>query len=66
MGIRQMLRSSDDGATFSTSSDVGIIRTWFQGIAAGVSETKAGEKGFLRQQNVFVAGYRGTIARVVK
>jgi photosystem II stability/assembly factor-like uncharacterized protein len=66
VGIRQMLRSSDDGATFSTSSDVGIVRTWFQGIAAGVSETKAGEKGFLRQQNVFVAGYRGTIARVVK
>ncbi|MCC6707851.1 MAG: photosystem II stability/assembly factor-like protein [Gammaproteobacteria bacterium] len=66
VGIRQMLRSSDDGATFSTSTDVGIVRTWFQGIAAGVSETKAGEKGFLRQQNVFVAGYRGTIARVVK
>ena len=66
VGIRQMLRSSDDGATFSTSSDIGIVRTWFQGIAAGVSETKAGEKGFLRQQNVFIAGYRGTIARVVK
>ena len=66
VGIRQMLRSSDDGATYSTSSDIGIVRTWFQGIAAGVSETKAGEKGFLRQQNVFIAGYRGTIARVVK
>lgn len=66
VGIRQMLRSSDDGATFTVSQDPGIIRTWFQGIAAGVSETKAGERGFLRQQNVFIAGYRGSIARVVK
>jgi len=66
VGIRQMLRSSDDGATFTSSTDVGIVRTWFQGIAAGVAETKAGEKGFLRQQNVFVAGYRGTLARVIK
>ena len=66
VGIRQMLRSNDDGVSFSTSQDIGIIRTWYQGIAAGVSETKAGEKGFLRQQNVFIAGYRGTIARVVK
>ena len=66
VGIREMLRSSDDGASFSTSTDIGIVRTWFQGIAAGVSETKAGERGFLREQNVFVAGYRGTVARVVK
>ena len=66
VGIREMLRSSDDGATFTKSSDIGIVRTWFQGIAAGVSETKAGEKGFLREQNVFVVGYRGTIARVIK
>ena len=66
VGIRQMLRSSDDGATFTISTDPGIVRTWYQGIAAGVSETKAGEKGFLRQQNVFIAGDRGTIARVLK
>ena len=66
VGIREMLRSSDDGASFSSSTDIGIVRTWFQGIAAGVSETKAGEKGFLREQNVFVAGYRGTVARVIK
>jgi len=66
VGIREMLRSSDDGATFSNSTDIGIVRTWFQGISAGVAETKAGEKGFLREQNVFVVGYRGTVARVVK
>ena len=66
VGIREMLRSGDDGATFTRSQDLSIVRTWFQGIAAGVSETKAGDKGFLRQQNVFVAGYRGTIARVLK
>ena len=65
-GIRQMLRSSDDGATFSLSEDLNIIRTWFQGVAAGVAETKAGEKGFLREQSVYVVGFRGTIAKVIK
>jgi photosystem II stability/assembly factor-like uncharacterized protein len=66
VGIREMLRSSDDGVTFSASDDLSIVRTWYQGVAAGVAETKAGEKGFLRQQNVFIAGHRGTIARVLK
>ncbi len=65
-GIREMLRSSDDGATFTRTHDVEIVRTWFQGVSAGVAETQAGEKGFLRQQSVYVVGHRGTIARVVK
>lgn len=65
-GIRQMLRSSDDGATFTTTPDAQIIRTWFQGVAAGVSETPAGEKGFLRQQSVYIVGHQATIARVIK
>lgn len=65
-GIRQMLRSSDDGQTFTGTTDVNIARTWFQGVAAAVAETAAGEKGFLRQQSVFIAGHRGTIAKVIK
>jgi photosystem II stability/assembly factor-like uncharacterized protein len=67
-GIRQLLRSSDDGATFTPAAndDFAIVRTWFQGVAAGVAETKAGEKGFLRQQSVYIVGHRGTLARVVK
>ena len=65
-GIRQMLRSSDDGATFTGTSDLNVARTWFQGVSAAVAESPSGEKGFLRQQTVFVAGHRGTIAKVVK
>ncbi len=65
-GIRELLRSSDDGASFSKAPDLEIIRTWFQGVAAGVSETQAGERGFLRQQSVYIVGHRATIARVIK
>ncbi|MGE0483097.1 MAG: WD40/YVTN/BNR-like repeat-containing protein [Gammaproteobacteria bacterium] len=65
-GIRQMLRSSDDGATFTTSNDLNVIRTWYQGVGAGVAESSSGGKGFLREQSVYVVGVRGTIARVIK
>lgn len=65
-GIRQLLRSSDDGATFSGTEDLNVARTWYQGVAAGVAESAAGEKGFLREQSVYIVGHRGTIARVVK
>ncbi|MEQ8231363.1 MAG: YCF48-related protein [Gammaproteobacteria bacterium] len=65
-GIRQMLRSSDDGASFSTTDDLQVVRTWFQGVDAGVAETKTGEKGFLREQSVYTVGFQGTVARVVK
>lgn len=65
-GIRELLRSSDDGATFTRTDDLQIIRTWFQGVDAGVTETKAGAEGFLRQQFVYIVGHTGTIARVLK
>lgn len=65
-GIRELLRSSNDGATFRSTGDLQVIRTWFQGVDAGVTETKAGEKGFLRQQFVYIAGHTGTIARVLE
>lgn len=65
-GIRAMLRSSDDGATFTGTEDINVIRTWFQGVDAGVSETQTGEKGFLREQNVYTVGHRGTIARILR
>jgi len=65
-GIRQMLRSSDDGASFTGTEDINVIRTWFQGVAAGVAETQTGEKGFLREQAVYIVGHRGTIARVIR
>lgn len=65
-GIRQMLRSSDDGATFTGTTDLNVARTWFQGVSAGVAESPSGEKGFLRAQTVYIAGHRGTIAKVIK
>lgn len=65
-GIRQMLRSSDDGASFSTTEDIQIVRTWYQGVAAGVTETQAGAEGFLRQQSVYVVGHQASIARVTQ
>jgi photosystem II stability/assembly factor-like uncharacterized protein len=65
-GIREMLRSSDNGATFTNTADIKVNRTWYQGIAAGISESQSGEKGFLRQQSIFVIGHRGSIARVLK
>ena len=65
-GIREMLRSSDDGASFTNTADIKIIRHWFQGVAAGVKETKAGDEGFLREQSIYVVGHKATIARVAK
>ena len=66
VGIRTLLRSSDDGATFIPADDYSIIRTWFQGVDAGVTEVKAGDKGFLRQQFVYIVGHQGTIAKVLQ
>jgi photosystem II stability/assembly factor-like uncharacterized protein len=66
VGIRTLLRSSDDGATFTAAEDYAIIRTWYQGVDAGVTETPAGDKGFLRQQHVYIVGHRGSIARVLE
>lgn len=65
-GIRELLRSSDDGASFTNTADIRIARTWFQGVGAGVSETQAGERGFLRQQSVYIVGHQATIGRVIK
>ena len=64
-GIRALLRSSDDGDTWSRSDDIQIVRTWFQGIATGVSEVAAGN-GFLRSQAVYIVGQQARVARVVK
>ncbi len=66
IGIRTLLRSSDDGASFTSTGDYNVVRTWFQGVDAGVTESKAGSKGFLRQQIIYIVGHKGTIARVLK
>ena len=64
-GIRSLLRSSDDGDTWSHSDDIQIVRTWFQGVGTGVSEVAAGN-GFLRSQAVYIVGQQARVARVVK
>ena len=64
-GIRSLLRSSDDGQNWSQSDDIQIVRTWYQGVATGVSEVAAGN-GFLRSQAVYIVGQQARVARVVK
>ena len=65
IGIRTLLRSSDDGDSWSRSEDVQVVRTWYQGVTTGVSEVAAGN-GFLRSQAVYTVGQEARIARVVK
>lgn len=64
-GIRTLLRSSDDGESWSQSEDIQVVRTWYQGITTGVAEVSAGN-GFLRSQAVYLVGQMARIARVVK
>ena len=65
VGIRELLRSSDDGDTWRNTTDIKIARTWYQGIDAGVAEIEA-PNGFLRTQIVYVAGYNATISRILE
>ena len=65
VGIRELLRSSDDGESWRRTDDIKVIRTWYQGIDAGVAEIEA-DNGFLRTQMVYVAGYNATISRILE
>jgi photosystem II stability/assembly factor-like uncharacterized protein len=64
-GMRALLRSSDGGETFTSSTDIDVVRNWFVPVAAGQSETK-GEGGGLVQEVVYIAGHDGVIARVLR
>lgn len=68
--IRDLLRSRDDGKSFSSfSADLQIGRTWYQGVGAGVSETATesaqGRKSFIREQQIFIVGNGGNVAKVL-
>ena len=65
VGIRELLRSSDDGETWKQSDDLKIVRTWYQGVDAAVAEIEA-PNGFLRTQVVYIAGYNATISRILE
>lgn len=64
-GMRALLRSSDDGATFTSSKDLDVIRNWYVPVAMGQAEFK-GDGGAMVQEVVYIAGYQGTIARVLR
>ena len=64
-GMRALLRSSDSGATFTASTDTEVVRNWFVPVAMGETEMK-GDGGAMVQQVVYIAGYNGTISRVLR
>ena len=68
--IRDLLRSNDDGKSFTSfSADAQIGRTWYQGVSAGVSETAtesdSGRKSVIREQQIFIVGNGGNVAKVL-
>ena len=65
VGIRALLRSSDGGITWIKSDAPEVTRTWYQALAAAES-TVSMPGGTVSKVNVYVAGHRGTISRVVE
>ena len=63
-GMRALLRSNDAGATFTSSTDLDVVRNWYVPVAMGQAEFK-GDGGAMVQEVVYIAGYMGTIARVL-
>lgn len=63
-GLRALIRSSDSGNTWEQSTDLQIIRGWFQPIATGEATFKS-EAGEMHSQPVYIGGQFGTIARVL-
>jgi photosystem II stability/assembly factor-like uncharacterized protein len=64
-GMRALLRSSDAGSTFTASEDLAVVRNWYVPVAMGQAEFK-GDGGAMVQEVVYIAGYQGTIARVLR
>lgn len=64
-GMRALLRSSDGGASFTSSEDLAVLRNWYVPVAMGQAEFK-GDGGAMVQEVVYIAGYQGTIARVLR
>ncbi len=63
-GMRELIRSSDGGNSWTPATDLQVIRTWYQAIATGVSQTASGQ-GVLNAEKVYIAGHSGTIAEVL-
>ena len=66
-GIRELLRSSDGGSSFTSGkSDIQIGRTWYQGVASGSSQKSSGVSGVLAEESVYIVGHQGSIARITQ
>ena len=64
-GMRALLRSSDGGSSFTSSTDPEVVRNWFVPVAMGEVESK-GDAGSMVSQVVYVGGHDGVIARVLR
>ena len=64
-GQRALLRSSDGGATWTSSTDLDVIRNWYLPIAVGEANMKE-PGGEMISQVVYVAGHNGRIARLLQ
>ncbi len=64
-GQRALLRSSDAGATFVSSTDLEIIRNWYVPIAVGEASMKA-PGGEMVSQVIYIGGHTGRIARLLR
>lgn len=64
-GMRALLASDDGGQTFTAADELDVVRNWFVPTALGQAEFKDNGSTIVRDA-VYVAGYHGTIARVLR
>lgn len=66
VGIRVLLRSSDDGVSWRASADPAVKRSWFQALAVAERRSRIAANGRLIEEGVLVGGERATVARVTR
>lgn len=64
-GQRALLRSSDNGATWTSSTDPEIVRNWFLPIAVGEASAQT-EGAEMVSQIIYIGGHRGRIVRLLR
>jgi photosystem II stability/assembly factor-like uncharacterized protein len=64
VGIREMLRSSDGGATFVASDDPRITRSWYQALATDTKKRGSGPTVDAKAE-VYAAGEGASITRLI-
>jgi len=66
VGIRALLRSSDEGRNWRASADPGVTRSWYQAIGVAEQGSTVGLNGRVSAEQVFVGGQRATVSRVTR